>query len=219
MANVSHDLRTPLSLIYSYAEMMQDFPEEVTAEHSQVIMDEAKRLTSLVNDIMDISSFEMGVEKLNIKEYNLTKSLEKTIERIGEFIKKENYKIEFIYDTPINIFADEVKITQAFYNLLLNAVDHCGDNKNIIVKQTIIEDTVKVEVIDSGEGINAEELPYIWEHYYKVDKEHKRPIIGTGLGLSIVKKIAEIHSGTYGVKSDIGKGSSFWFQLKIRPYN
>ena len=161
----------------------------------------------------------MGVEKLNIEEYNLTKSLEKTIERIGEFIKKETYKIEFIYDTPINIFADEVKITQAFYNLLLNAVDHCGDNKNIIVKQTIIADTVKVEVIDSGEGINAEELPYIWERYYKVDKEHKRPIIGTGLGLSIVKKIAEIHSGTYGVKSDIGKGSSFWFQLKIRPYN
>ncbi len=215
MANISHDLRTPLALIYSYAEMMHDFPEEVTAEQSQIIMDETERLTSLVNDVLDISNIERGIEKLSKRKYNLTKSLEKTINRISELVKKEGYLLEFLHDgDDVYLFADEIKITQAFYNLLLNAITHCSQEKNIIVKQSIDGNVVKIEVIDHGEGISDNDLPYIWERYYKVDKKHKRSIMGTGLGLSIVKKIIEMHNGEYGVESKIGEGSVFWFKLE-----
>lgn len=214
MANISHDLRTPLSLIYSYAEMMHDFPTEVIPEQSQIIMDETKRLTSLVNDVLDISSIEKGTGDLKMSDYNLTESLQKTINRINELVKKQGYRLDYEYDKAISIYGDEVKITQAFYNLLINAITHCGDDKIIIIKQIAVNNRVRVEVIDHGEGISDENLPYIWDRYYKVDKRHKRPIMGTGLGLSIVKKIIEMHSGEYGVKSEAGKGSIFWFELR-----
>ncbi len=216
MANVSHDLRTPLALIYSYAEMMHDFPNEVTPEQSQIIMDEAKRLTSLVNDMLDISSLENGMAKLNRVNYNLTESLRKTINRMSELVKNDGYRLDFQYDEDVWLYADEVKITQAFYNLLLNAITYSGDDKSVTVRQSIKGNTVRIEVIDGGEGINQSDLPYIWERYYKVDKNHKRPKLGTGLGLSIVKKIIEMHGGEYGVESEVGKGSVFWFRLELK---
>ncbi len=213
IANISHDLRTPLAFIYSYAEMMHDFPDEVTPEQSQIIMDEAKRLSSLVNDMLDISIIEAGAAKLNKTQYNLTESLRGTVSRMNELVKSHGYKLDFEYSGDISVFADEVKITQAFYNLLLNAISHSGDDKSVIVRQSTDESTVKIEVIDHGEGIKQSDLPYIWERYYKVDKEHKRPIMGTGLGLSIVKKVIEMHGGQYGVESQEGMGSNFWFQI------
>jgi len=213
IANISHDLRTPLAFIYSYAEMMHDFPDEVTPEQSQIIMDEAKRLTSLVNDMLDISSIESGAEKLNKTYYNLTESLRNTVERVGELVKKDGYRLNFQHDQDVWLSADEVKITQAFYNLLLNAITHSGDDKTVIVQQHASADAVQIEVIDHGEGIDQKDLTYIWERYYKVDKKHKRPLMGTGLGLSIVKKIVEMHGGSYGVESEAGKGSVFWFRL------
>lgn len=215
MANISHDLRTPLALIYSYAEMMHDFPQEITPEQSQIIMDETKRLTSLVNDVLDISNIETGIEKLNKTNYNLTESLEKTINRIDKLVKNEGYQLDFVNDEEVYLLADEVKITQAFYNLLLNAITHCGYDKTVIVKQSIKGNIVRIEVIDHGEGISQSDLPHIWDRYYKVDKKHKRPIMGTGLGLSIVKKVIEMHDGEYGAESEVGKGSIFWFQLEM----
>ncbi len=215
MANISHDMRTPLALIYSYAEMMNDFPSEITSEQSQIIMDETKRLTSLVNDVLDISSIESGKSKLNKMNYNLTESLRKTIARMSELVKSEGCQLTFEHDEDVYLLADEVKITQVFYNLLLNAISHIGDDKAIIVRQSIKGTVVRIEVIDHGEGIQQNDLPYIWDRYRKIDKTHKRPKIGTGLGLSIVKKVIEMHDGEYGVETEVGKGSIFWFQLKI----
>ncbi len=215
IANISHDLRTPLAFIYSYAEMMHDFPDEVTPDQSQIIMDEAKRLTSLVNDMLDISLIEAGATKLNKTAYNLTESLRDTVDRMNELVKNHGYKLDFEYNGDISVFADEVKITQAFYNLLLNAISHSGADKAVIVRQSTIDDFVKIEVIDHGEGIKQSDLPCIWERYYKVDKEHRRSIMGTGLGLSIVKKVIEMHGGRYGVETEEGKGSIFWFQIMI----
>lgn len=215
MANISHDLRTPLAFIYSYAEMMHDFPDEVSADQTQIIMDEAKRLTSLVNDMLDISSLETGTAKLNKRNYNLTESLQKTIKRIDELVKSEGYHLEFQYKEDVYLLADEVKITQAFYNILLNAITYSGADKGVIVRQIIKENMVRIEVVDHGEGIDQSDLPYIWERYYKVDKNHKRHKMGTGLGLSIVKKIIDMHDGEYGVESEVGKGSIFWFQLEL----
>jgi signal transduction histidine kinase len=215
MANISHDLRTPLALIYSYAEMMHDFPDEVTREQSQIIMDEAKRLTSLVNDILDISSLETGMTKLNKTRYNLTESLQNTIKRLNELVKNQGYQLSFDYNEDVYIRADEVKITQAFYNLLLNAITYSGTDRTVIIRQSMQGNMVRIEVFDHGEGIREHDLPYVWDRYYKIDKKHKRPIMGTGLGLSIVKKVVELHKGEYGAASDEGKGSVFWFQLHL----
>ncbi len=216
MANISHDLRTPLSLIYSYAEVMHDFPAEITPEQTQTIMDETQRLSTLVNDVLDISKLETKTQQLNITEYNLTQSIKLTSERILELIKKDGYTLSFTYDKDVTVCADEVKITQVFYNLLLNAINYTGIDKTIKVCQSIKGEKVRIAVNDSGEGIASEDVPYIWDRYYKVDKKHKRAVTGTGLGLSIVKKVIGLHGGEYGVESKVGNGSTFWFELMIK---
>lgn len=216
LANISHDLRTPLSLIYSYAEVMHDFPEEITQEQTQIIMDETQRLTSLVNDMLDISKLESGMQQLSKASFNLTKSINETTGRIAELIKKDGYIISFNYDREVIVFADEISITQVFYNLLVNAINYTGEDKAITVRQIVTDEGVRIEVSDTGKGIAPEDLPYIWDRYYKVDKKHKRAVTGTGLGLSIVKKIMELHGGSYGVESSqYGRGSTFWFSLKL----
>lgn len=214
LGNISHDLRTPLSLIYSYAEMMHDFPNEVTPDQTQIIMDETQRLKTLVNDVLDISKLEAGTQELSLSKYNLTNSIKATTQRIAELVKENGYSISFIYDREIFICADETRITQVIYNLLINAINYAGEDKSITVLQSISNENVKIEVTDTGEGIASENLPYIWDRYYKIDKKHKRAIMGTGLGLSIVKKVVELHGGTYGVKSQLGVGSTFWVKLK-----
>lgn len=214
LANVSHDLLTPLTLIYSYAEMMCDFPAEITKEQAVVIMDETKRLTSLVNDVMDISKLEAGMENLNISRVNLTKNTGETIDVLRELLKNQKYQIDFIYDSDVFIDADETKINRAFYNLLVNAVNYSGGSRAVSVTQTVTDANVRISVTDSGEGISGEELPFIWDRYYRSGKAHKRAVTGTGLGLSIVKKIVEMHGGDYGVVSQAGRGSTFWFELE-----
>ena len=213
MANVSHDLRTPLALIYSYAEMMHDFPDEITKEQTQTIMDETQRLTSLVNDVLDVSQFETGTMVLTKSVYNFTESISSTIDRISELTKSDGYTLRFDHGDDIFINADECKITQAFYNLLINAIHYSGSIKNVVIRQTVSNGFAKIEVIDSGDGIAEEDLPFIWDRYYKSNKSHKRAVTGTGLGLSIVKKIIDLHGGDYGVASGVGKGSVFWFTI------
>ncbi len=216
MANISHDLRTPLALIYSYAEMMHDFPDEISAEQTEIIMKEVERLNSLVKDVMDVSRMETGTIEMNRELYNLTHSLKATTMRMAELVKKDGYTINFESEDDVFVVADEVKITQAFYNLLLNAITHGGSDKNVTVRQSVSGDFVKIDVEDSGEGITGEDLPHIWDRYYKVDKKHRRGITGTGLGLSIVKKIVDLHEGSCGVESEPGRGSIFWIMLKAK---
>ena len=216
IANVSHDLRTPLALIYSYAEMMQDFPDEITTTQVQTIMSETQRLSSLVNDILNLSRLETGTMELHIQYYNLTESIDKTVVQLSELLKNDGYSIVFKHTEDVFVTADEAKITQAFYNLLTNAVNYSTDDKHIVVRQSREHNRVRIEVDDHGEGIAPENIPYIWDRYYKVDKKHKRALTGTGLGLSIVKKIFELHQADYGVESELGKGSVFWFSLETK---
>jgi signal transduction histidine kinase len=219
LANVSHDLRTPLSLIYSYAEMMRDFPGEITPEQTQTIMDETQRLTTLVNDILDISKLENEIEKLNTSRYNLTQSILETAETTEKLLRKDAFEILFSYDYNVYVDADKAKIDRAFYNLLINAINYSGEKKNILVAQTIANNYVRISVIDYGEGIAETDLPFIWDRYYKSGKAHKRAVTGSGLGLSIVKKIIDIHGGKYGVTSEPGKGSTFWFEIALPESN
>ena len=217
IANVSHDLRTPLTMIQAYAEMMRDIPGENTPENVQVIIDEAGHLTGMVNDLLDISKLQAGVTKLNKTHFNLTANLEAAVQRIGRMASANEFAIELLYDHEQEIFvdADEFKIYQVVYNLINNALNYSGDSRHIIVRQECTGDTVKVSVQDFGPGIAKENLPLVWERYYKVDKEHRRSSNGSGLGLAIVRKILELHHAQYGVESALGEGSTFWFCLKV----
>lgn len=215
IANVSHDLRTPLTMIIAYAEVMRDLPGENTPENVQVVIDEAERLTNLVNDMLDLSKLQAGAFRKNVTVYNLTESIESVFERYNKLTERDGYTITFLYDRKAAVEADEYKMFQVIYNLVNNAVNYAGEDRTVTVIQTVRDGNVRIEVKDNGMGIAAEALPYVWDRYYKVDKEHKRAVMGTGLGLSIVKNILELHGADYGVESREGFGSGFWFELPV----
>lgn len=215
IANISHDLRTPLTMITGYAEVMRDLPGENTPENVQVIIDEANRLTSLVNDMLDLSKLRSGSIEIESEEFSLTDAIGDIFQRYAKLREQEGYDIEFVPDKNAYVYADQIKIGQVVYNFINNAINHCGDDKKVIVTQKATDKRVRVEVTDHGAGIDPEKLSYIWDRYYKVDKTHKRGVIGTGLGLSIVKNILDLHGARYGVKSKLGSGSTFWFELEV----
>ncbi|MBE6829907.1 MAG: HAMP domain-containing protein [Ruminococcaceae bacterium] len=210
IANISHDLRTPLTMIRGYGEVMRDLPGENTPENVQIIIDEATRLASLVSDVLDISKLQSGTQPLSRADFNLTESIRVILQR---YSKLTDYHISFHTDQDVYVNADELKISQVVYNLVNNAITYTGVDKIVEITQTVLNGKVRISVRDTGEGIPQDKITDIWERYYKVDKEHKRAQIGTGLGLSIVKTILDMHTGAYGVQSEEGKGSVFWFEL------
>ncbi|MBQ1334680.1 MAG: two-component sensor histidine kinase, partial [Clostridia bacterium] len=216
IANVSHDLRTPLTLITGYGEMMRDIPGENTAENIQIIIDEASHLTELVNDVLDISRLQSGEQVFNIERFSLTEMIEEILTRYNRLVSRDGYTIDFERSENVFIDADETRMAQVIYNLMNNAVNYTGADRRVRISQKVRGDRVRVEVTDTGAGIAEKDLPYIWDRYYKVDKTHKRGHIGTGLGLSIVKHIFEQHKARYGVESELGKGSTFWFELEVK---
>lgn len=217
MANVSHDLKTPLTMIKAYAEMIKDITiddKEKTIKNLDVIIEETERLNILVNDILELSKLQNNQDNLDIEEFDIV-SLIKDILRRYEIIKEtENYNL--ILESPENIIvkADKKRISQVIYNLINNAVNYTGDDLKVIVRLTEESKDCLVEIIDTGKGIDEEDLQNIWNRYYKQEKNHKRNIVGTGLGLSIVKNILEQHHFDYGVKSIKNHGTTFYFKIK-----
>lgn len=216
IANISHDLRTPLTMITGYGEVIRDLPGENTPENIQIIIDEATRLNELVTDLLDISKLQSGAMQLVRTDFSLTKCIEEIFNRYTKLIEQNHYNIVFNYKEDVIINADDVKIKQVIYNLVNNAINYVGDDKTVIVTQIADKNFVRVEVTDHGVGIDPDKLEYIWDRYYKVDKAHKSAVIGTGLGLSIVKNILELHNTRFGVKSKLGAGSTFWFELPVQ---
>ena len=205
---------TPLTMITGYGEVMRDLPGENTPENIQIIIDEATRLSTLVNDLLDLSKLQSGALQAEKKEFCLTDSVRDIFTRYAKLVEQDGYNIIFEAYENVYINADELRISQVIYNLVNNAVNHVGEDKTVIVTQKPQKGgKVRIEVTDHGEGIPADKLEYIWERYYKVDKEHKRGVIGSGLGLSIVKSILDAHNAHYGVRSALGKGSTFWFEI------
>lgn len=214
IANISHDLRTPLTLITGYSEVMRDIPNEYTPENVQIIIDEAKRLSNIVNDILDLSKLQSGTQELSCEKFSLTETLGAIVSRF-EKLTAGGYRIAYTFDRDAAVYADELKISQVVYNLLSNAINYTGKDKSVYVIQQVRENVVHVDIADTGEGIPEDKLPYIWDRYYKVDKSHKRAAVGTGLGLSIVKAVLDMHGAKYGVQSTVGQGSVFWFELHL----
>ncbi len=214
ISNISHDLRTPLTMIRGYSELMRDIPSEVSPENLQVIIDETTRLAELVNGMLDLSKIQSGVRVPDKQLFCLTEIIKSTLIRYEKLVTQESYKIDFVYDDEVFVYADRTMILQVLYNFINNAINYTGEDKHIRVEQSIIDNRIRISISDNGEGISEEQLPYIWDRYYKVDKVHRRATVGTGLGLSIVKGVLEAHGATYGVTSEVGKGSTFYFELE-----
>ena len=216
IANISHDLRTPLTMIKGYSEMMRDIPGENSPENVQAIIDETTRLSELVNDLMDLSKLQAGTQKITPDVFDLTETVRSTMQRYETLIRHQGYHIEFVpADRAAMVKADRVMLLQAIYNLINNAINYTGESKRVVVTETVADGKVRLSVADDGEGIPPEQIHEIWDRYYRVDKVHKRSVMGTGLGLSIVKGVLEAHNATYGVDSAVGVGSVFWFELAL----
>ena len=217
IANISHDLRTPLTMITGYSEVMRDIPGENTPENMQVVIDETQRLSELVNDLLDLSKLQAGTLKPELKVLHLGELIRSTMGRYEKLTRHEGYNIEYKCTSDVRVKADKTMLLQVVYNLINNAINYTGEDKYVCVSEQLDEDGrhVRISVSDSGEGIPEDQLAHIWDRYYKVDKVHKRATVGTGLGLSIVKNILEQHGANYGVESKIGEGSTFWFELDV----
>lgn len=217
MANVSHDLKTPLTMIKAYAEMARDLNkdnEKKREKNMNIIIEEVDRLTCLVNDILTLSKIQSNIEKLNYSDFDLHQLILDILKRYEILKETENYSFIYINKKKLLIHADKKKIEQVIYNLLNNAINYTGDDKKVIIKIKKIDSSIRIEITDTGKGIKEEDIPYIWDKYYKNEKKHKRNLIGTGLGLSIVKEILEKHQYKYGVISKTNQGTTFYFEIK-----
>ena len=213
IANVSHDLRTPLTMIAGYTEAMRDLPGEANAENLQIVIDETNRLSTLVNDLMEVSRYQGGKQTLHKEVFNFTDVVRATLDRYAKLREKEGYTITFDAERDVFVTADRGMILQVIYNLINNAVNYTGEDKTVVIRQAVAADKVTLEVTDTGCGIPEDQLPLVWERYYKVNDFHKRANMGTGLGLAIVKNILLLHDAEFGVRSTLGVGSTFWFKL------
>ena len=220
IANVSHDFKTPLTMINAYAAMIQEISgndPEKRNKHTQVIIDEADRLTALVGDLLDLSKMQAGIEQFDMSVFNLSEDVYRVTGRFDYLSETQGYHFETQVDDDLYTFASRSRVEQVLYNLIGNAVNYTGEDKKVIVRLKKEEGGARFEVIDSGKGIPPEQIDTIWERYYRSSESHKRPVQGTGLGLSIVKTILQKQHIDFGVKSEVGKGSCFWVVFPDPP--
>ena len=217
LSNVSHDLKTPLTMIKAYAEMERDLDidKEKHNNNMNIIVEEVDRLNILVNDILNLSKLESNMDTLNIEEINLPELINTILNRFKIFSYTKNYQFIFNYEKDLYIQADKQKLEQVIYNLIGNAINYTGKDQKVYINIIENKKNIRVEIQDTGKGIKKEDINKIWDKYYKTDKKYKRNTIGTGIGLSIVKNIFLLHHFKFGITSKENKGSTFWFEI---PY-
>ena len=212
LANVSHDLKTPLTMIKAYAEMVRDLTykdAQKREDNLNVIIEETDRLNLLVNDIIELTKINNDLQNLNITEFDLVELINSIINRFS--IMDANFV--FKNKLPIIVRADKMRIEQVIYNLIINAINYTGKDKKVIINLKENDKYVHVEIKDTGKGIDEEDLKLIWKRYYKVDKKYRREKKGSGIGLSIVENILKKHKFNYGVNSIKNKGTTFYFDI------
>lgn len=213
MANVSHDLKTPLTMIKAYSEMIRDITykdKEKMTNNLNTIIAETDRLNLLVEDILTLTKLESKTITLEKTSINLNSMINDILSRYQIF---EDYTFNFTYEKEYIIKADKKRLEQVFYNLINNAINYTGNDKLVTINLKDMKKYIQVEIIDTGKGIKEEDINKIWDKYYTKGKNHKRNIAGTGIGLSIVKNILELHNFEYGVKTS-KKGTNFYFLIK-----
>ena len=177
-------------------------------------IDEADRLNVLVNDLLDLSKLQANTTGLNITNYDLIEEVKTVLSRYDIIKETENYNFVLELPEKAEVMADKNKINQVIYNLINNAINYTGKDKKVTIRVTDKFKSYLVEIVDTGKGIKADDLPYIWDKYYKNEKNHKRNVVGTGVGLSIVRNILETHKFKYGVSSKKNKGTTFYFEIE-----
>lgn len=217
IANVSHDLRTPLTMLKAYAEMIRDLSGNNPVkreQHLNIIIEETDRLSMLVNDMLDLSKLESGTQKLNYSTFDIRTCMEEIVHRYEGISEKMGYHIHFTPDESCLVRCDENKIDRVVGNLINNAINYTSkENKQVFVTQKNMPSGIRIEVRDTGDGIEEDKIKMIFDKYYR-SENHKREVVGTGLGLSIVKAILKMHGYNYGVNSKLGEGSTFWFEIR-----
>lgn len=218
IANVSHDIKTPLTTIKAYAEMIKEISgknEEKRNEHLDIILQEAHHLDVLVSDMLKLSQFNHPQLLVDSTMVHLKTMIDNIVRVFTGTLATHKIKIITEVDEAMMVVCDEVKMGQVIFNFINNAISHVGEDKTIYVKAFHKKDNIRIEVIDHGSGIKQKELPYIWDRYYKIDKNFTRSDTGSGLGLAIAKSICIAHKVPFGVISIEGKGSTFFVELPI----
>lgn len=218
LANISHDLKTPLTMIRAYAEMIRDISGDVKekrTEHTNVIISESDRLTSLVNDILKLSKMQSSVDLPVKKVFNLTEVVETVLYRFVAALEGKGYKINSELAPDVYTEADESKIESVVYNLVGNSINYTGEDKTVNVYLTVNGNIATLEIIDTGSGIGKDKIDGIWDRYLRYSETHTRTVKGTGLGLSIVKAVLEAHGLEFGVISRKDEGSNFFVKFII----
>lgn len=218
VANVSHELKTPLTSIKGFVETLREGGLD-DKEHAQqflkIIEEHTDRLNNLINDLLDLSYLESRESALVEEPVDLRELADKVLSGFGVAIRKKSLAVKNQVPAGFIVMADKAKIEQVFTNLIDNAVKFNKDRGELVVAAQKGDGALTVSVQDSGIGIPVRDLPRIFERFYRVDKARSRQLGGTGLGLSIVKHIIELHGGTVGVESTEGIGSRFWFTLPV----
>lgn len=213
VANVSHELKTPITSIKGFSETLLDGAmedKEVLQSFLSIILKESDRLQALIQDLLDLSKIEQEGFALNRQKFNLHDVLKEIITILDGRALEKNITLVFISnEKKVALFADIDRIKQVFINLINNAIAYTHENGNVTVKLASTNKEVIVEVSDTGIGMEKDQIPRIFERFYRIDKARSRNSGGTGLGLAIVKHIIEAHSGEIIVHSTIGKGTTF----------
>lgn len=221
VGNISHELRTPVAGIKAMVETLK----EGAIEDKQTAMDflsridrEVDHLTQMIAELTELSRIETGKEKLKMEPVRLNHLLNEIVDRFSTLAQRQ--QVTLIADLPSNIptvIGDRERIRQALVNLVHNAIKFNRPGGKVTITATAGSDSITVRISDTGIGIPKEELPHVFERFYKVDKARSGG--GTGLGLAIVKHIVQAHGGTVWAESEKGKGSTFSFTLPAKPYN
>jgi signal transduction histidine kinase len=219
IANVSHDLKTPLTIIKLYGEMIKDVSGNDPGKrnsHCDTIIKEADWLMGMVGEIVELSKLESDSTDIAMTDVNLSRCLTETLAGFQILAEKSGYSFETSIEDDLFVFGNEPMLRRTLYNLISNAVNFTGEDKRVIISLKHNAGNARLEVTDTGEGIPKDRQSVIWDRYYKSNETHKRAVIGTGIGLSIVKNVLMLHKAEYGIVSEIGKGSTFWFDLKMK---
>lgn len=213
VANVSHELKTPITSIKGFSETLLDGAmedKETLEEFLRIILKESHRLQTLIQDLLDLSKLEQHHFALNKEEFNLMEILNKATKMLEGRAEAKNIKLLFPQANEIvQIEGDRSRLTQVFLNLITNAVIYTPNDGEITVYAVEKKKKIEIRIQDTGIGIEQEEIPRIFERFYRVDKARSRNSGGTGLGLAIVKHLVELHRGTIQVESEMGEGTTF----------
>ena len=213
IANISHDLRTPLTIIKGYAESIKDITgdnKEIRDQQLTTIIEETDRLSEMVGSVMEYTKLSQSTYKLNIVQFDIADMCQDIVEMYNSKAVKEGKSISYAGPQQIYVFADAALIERVIHNFVSNALVHTPPETRVGVAINVTDDgRVKVSVYDSGQGIRKEDIPHLFDKYYRARKDGGRT--GSGLGLAIVKSILENHNFRYGVESHEGLGTEFWF--------